>query len=240
MSVLDKISRWMLLPLSIVAILIGIGGFSFSALSANQVKIEETTGFDAFTPSEVRSDLWSASSSLERYIEFRETGQIQTRFMQEWEPKTYSSVRLVGYIPRWSARYSADLELFVPTKYRSQPIALLRDEIKHLNIRHDVATIQNNAAEIYLVLLIAGGSVAGLVLLLPKMIVVGRMIPLSRICGAAVREWRKLMVLASVVWAVLATWEINPNRSSEYAIIVGPFVLAITIYFLFLRQGEKE
>jgi hypothetical protein len=41
------------------------------------------------------------------------------------------------------------------------------------------------------------------------------------------------MVSGFVVWAVLATWELNPNRSGEYAIIVGPFLIALAIYFLF-------
>lgn len=242
MSTLNKIRRWVLRPLSVVAILIGIGGYLFSALSANQMKIDETTGFDAFTPSEVSADLGELVRGLERYIEYRETGQVVVGIINR---KAYSSVRLVTYVPSYP-RYpgfgyqSDELEIFVSAKYHNQPPALLRDVLRNLNVRYSVASIQRNAAEVYLNLLIAGGSIAILVLLLPKIIVVGQMIPFLRIWSVALREWRKLMILASVVWAVLATWEMNPNRSSDYAIIIGPFVIAITIYFLFLRQSEKN
>lgn len=232
MSVLQKIQRSLIFPLSIITILIGIAGYVFTAYSANQLKIDETTGIRALIPSAVSADLWSTVRGLENYIQYRETGQVVTY------SQTYSSVRLVTDIPRYrSFSYQSEvLEIFVPAMYHNQPPALLRDVLKNFKTRRDIAVIQREAAEVYWTLIVAGGATGLFLLLLPVAIGFGRRIPFSKIWSTCVRSWRKLMVLGSVVWAVLATLATNPSYSSEYAIIIGPFVIALTIYFLFPQK----
>jgi len=237
MSILTKVWRWALRPLAIVAILIGIAGFLFSALSANKIKLEETTGWDAYSPSAIKWNLFSATYDLERYIQYRETGQVI--IFGNRDAKPYSSVLLVTYFPAPRGRSVDELVLFVPPRYQSQPTEILRNVVTNLKARESLADIQRDASEVYQDLFGAGAAMIIFVLLLPKIAVIGRRIPFSIARDIVVREWRKLLILGSVLWAVFATWEMSPNRSSDYAIIVGPFAIAITLYFLFPKQGEK-
>ena len=48
-------------------------------------------------------------------------------------------------------------------------------------------------------------------------------------------NWRPLMVLATVVWAVFSYAELGLDFGYEEdtAIVLGPFVIAMAIYFLF-------
>ena len=227
MSTFQKIRRWLVMPPAIVAIVIGLVGYVFSAYAANQLKSDETTGTRAFSPSAVSSDLWATVSGLEDYIQYLETGVLYRGLA---ERKAYKSVKLVPYIKRYRMYYnpySEELEIYVPAKYQNQPLAKLYDALRNFKARSDIASIQRNAAENYLNLVIGGGAVWLFFLLLPKFIELGKRIPISRIRAVCIESWRKLMVLGSVVWAVLATWEMSPNRSGEYAIIVGPFLIAL-------------
>lgn len=51
-------------------------------------------------------------------------------------------------------------------------------------------------------------------------------------------NWRPLVVLATVVWAVFSFAEFGFDfyDEEETALIFGPFVIAMAIYFLFPKQ----
>ena len=59
---------------------------------------------------------------------------------------------------------------------------------------------------------------------------------------ARIKEnWRSLMVLTTVVWAVFsyAEFGLDFGYEEETAIVLGPFVIAMAIYFLFPKRKDK-
>ena len=57
-----------------------------------------------------------------------------------------------------------------------------------------------------------------------------------------IREnWRPLIVLATVVWAVFSFADFGGdfNDEEETALIFGPFVIAMAVYFLFPKRKDK-
>ena len=51
-------------------------------------------------------------------------------------------------------------------------------------------------------------------------------------------NWRALLVLSSVVWAVFAYAAYGLRRSDDVSLVLGPFVIAMAIYFLFPKRKE--
>ena len=54
-------------------------------------------------------------------------------------------------------------------------------------------------------------------------------------------NWRPLMVLATVVWAVFtfADLGLDFRFEEETAVVLGPLVIAMAIYFLFPKRMMK-
>lgn len=54
-------------------------------------------------------------------------------------------------------------------------------------------------------------------------------------------NWQKLLVLATVVWAVIFYTPVIDNMDFEegVAIILGPFVIALAIYMLFPKRTDQ-
>ena len=51
-------------------------------------------------------------------------------------------------------------------------------------------------------------------------------------------NWRALLVLSSVVWAVFAYAAYGLRRPDDVSLVLGPFVIAMAIYFLFPKRKE--
>ena len=49
-------------------------------------------------------------------------------------------------------------------------------------------------------------------------------------------NWRPLLVLATVVWAVFTYAEDGLRTSEDRVFVLGPFVIAMAIYFLFPKR----
>lgn len=54
-------------------------------------------------------------------------------------------------------------------------------------------------------------------------------------------NWRKLLVLATVIWAVIFYTPVIEYMDFEegVAIILGPFVIALAIYMLFPKRTDQ-
>ena len=52
-------------------------------------------------------------------------------------------------------------------------------------------------------------------------------------------NWRPLLVLATVVWAVFTYAEEGLKYRSDIAFVLGPFVIAMAIYFLFPKRNDQ-
>ena len=61
----------------------------------------------------------------------------------------------------------------------------------------------------------------------------------SRMMTKIIENWRPLMVLATVVWAVFIFAENGIKYSEDIAFVLGPFVIAMAIYFLFPKQKDQ-
>ena len=55
-------------------------------------------------------------------------------------------------------------------------------------------------------------------------------------------NWRALMVLATVVWAVFSYAEVGLDFGYEEdtAFVLGPFVIAMAIFFLFPKNRKSR
>lgn len=53
-------------------------------------------------------------------------------------------------------------------------------------------------------------------------------------------NWRALLVLVTVIWAVIIYSPVDYQMGFDdgFLIILGPFVIAIAIYFLFPRRKD--
>lgn len=59
------------------------------------------------------------------------------------------------------------------------------------------------------------------------------------ITNKIIENWRPLLVLATVVWAVFAYAVYGIRREDLSALVLGPFVIALAIYFLFPKRKNE-
>ncbi len=52
-------------------------------------------------------------------------------------------------------------------------------------------------------------------------------------------NWRPLLVLTTVLWAVFTYAEEGLDHNEDIAFVLGPFVIAMAIYFLFPKRKDQ-
>ena len=52
-------------------------------------------------------------------------------------------------------------------------------------------------------------------------------------------NWRQLLVLVTVIWAVFAYAEAGLTYEEDVALVLGPFVIAMAIYLLFPKRKDQ-
>ena len=234
------------MPTLIVTSALGVCAYAYTTFQIQPLKVELSSRTGSFLPHSIEHDIWETSYGLGRYIEYRKSGSVE--FSHSTGKRVVPTISNSPPVRNWSYVFPDQVTIYVPTDYQQMDVAQLENEKAKMDIRLRLARVLDRRAEFLDGVLSFAASLAALML-------AGRLIALfferywsikgrdhARVLWVGLKvSWRRIAVLASIIWAFVAALGINPRESAEFALVLGPFVISLAVYLLVpKRQGQPK
>ena len=245
-TILPNIYRWFLRPLAIVVLLLGSIGYAYTVYQMLPLRTDDSVANGRVLPWSIHIDIWRLERGLTQYLEFVQTGVVQRQLYVR--DTTVAEVPILVESAEYSGRRRSDGEIYVYVhkEYRDIPPEALKDIVASLSRLSDFTEVLARRANILLEFLQYAGAVlvaAGMLRLFRylrgKYWTAEKSDRVRQKWMLITSNWRRVLLLVSILWGVIATLVVNPTESAEFAFVFGPFAISMAIYLLFpLRRAS--